>query len=185
MFEEVWRDVVDFEGLYQVSNKGNFRRHPNKVKKSKLERAQHNNRLGYKYVTLCKDGVSSKKTTHQIVARAFLEGFEYGDPINHIDGNKQNNNVSNLEKTTSQDNNIHALKHDLRPVSNATKLRNVYIRRSKYKDKVYTYYYGCIRIDGKDHHLGQSTCPLEIAQRVDSYLDSIGDTKRPRNFSKP
>jgi hypothetical protein len=100
---EIWKDVVEFEGFYQVSNIGNFRRHPDKQSKSKyrkvlpLERKTHINKLGYPYATLCKDNITSKKTLHQLVAAAFIPNFQYGMVVNHLDGDKQNNALSNLD----------------------------------------------------------------------------------------
>lgn len=182
---EIWKDVVDFEGLYQVSSFGNFRRHPNKQRKNGASKLTKN-RLGYFYASLCKDGVKSKKTIHQLVAAAFIPNFKYGDAVNHIDGIKSNNHVSNLEKTTCSYNNAHANTLPSYKKPGKSKYRNVFISHRKYygKNKVSTYtaYTAMINIDCKRIYIGQYKDEIDAAKAVDRYLDSIGDTLRIRNF---
>ena len=184
---EIWKNVLEYENLYQVSNLGNFRRHPNKQSQNKyritkpLQRALHLNRLGYLYATLSKNGFSSKKTVHLLVAVAFL-GACYGDVINHLDGDKTNNHVSNLEITSHHGNNLHAHRLGLSPKPGASIYHNVHIRRSKYKDKVYTYYVAKVKDNYKILLHKQFTDEIDAAKAVDAFLDSIGDTNRQRNF---
>jgi len=92
MEQEIWKDVVGYEGAYKVSNYGNIIsmiRIVEKTMKPKL-----NVVTGYKHV-----GLKGKtKSVHIIVAESFL-GFKQCKGklcINHIDGNKTNNNVDNL-----------------------------------------------------------------------------------------
>lgn len=188
---EIWKDIVEFEGLYQVSDHGNVRRHPDKQSKNKyrqakpLERAVHKNRYGYVYASLYKDGKTHKKTVHQLVAAAFIPEFKYGDEVNHDDGDKQINREGNLIPCTTQVNNLHAHRTGLMPKPGASKYHNVHIRLSRYKDKVYTYYVAKVKDMGKILINKQFTCEVEAAKAVDTFLDSIGDTQRARNFSKP
>lgn len=187
---ERWEDVKEFEGLYQVSSLGNIRRHPDKQSKNKyvtpkpLERVTAENRFGYLYATLCKNGKSYKKTVHQLVACAFLN-CDYGAVVNHLDGNKKNNSYSNLEVTTHQGNNLHAHKTGLTPKPGKSVYHNVHIRYSKYKDKTYTYYVAKVKDNYKILINKQFTCEIEAAKAVDAFLDSIGDTQRQRNFPTP
>lgn len=191
MMNEDWKDVVDFEGLYEVSNYGNVRRHPDKQSKNKyrtpmgLERKTSLNRLGYPYATLCQEGKACKKTVHQLVAAAFIPGFVYGDTVNHLDGNKQHNNIKNLEACTNQDNNLHAHKMGLTPKPGISKYHNVHIRKSNYKDKTYVYYVAKIKDDYRVIFNKQFTSELDAALAVDAFLNSIQDTKRARNFKHP
>ena len=184
---EIWKDIPDFIGLYQVSNFGNVRRHPDKQSKNKyvtpkpLKRSTHLNRLGYLYATLSKNGKSIKKTVHQLVGAAFLNAG-YGSVINHKDGNKLNNLVGNLEITTHQGNNLHAHKLGLTPKPGASMYHNVHIRRSKYKGKTYVYYVAKVKDNYKILINKQFTDEIEAAKAVDAFLDSIGDTQRKRNF---
>jgi hypothetical protein len=100
---EEWRDVVGYEGLYQVSNTGKiFSLYKNKLMKHKLDKA------GYCVIGLTKNEKQKVLKVHRLVASAFLDDFEEKDKlkyhVDHIDGNKQNNNVSNLQMLTHYDN---------------------------------------------------------------------------------
>jgi len=188
---EIWKDVVEFEGFYQVSNIGNFRRHPDKQSKSKyrkvlpLERKTHINKLGYPYATLCKDNIASKKTLHQLVAAAFIPNFQYGMVVNHLDGDKQNNALSNLDVCSHQVNNLHAHRTGL--VSKPGKIsnfHNVYPQFSR-DGKSIIAYSARIKDMYKTVYYKRFKTELEAAQAVDAYLNRIGDTQRSRNFSTP
>jgi hypothetical protein len=187
---ECWEDVVEYEGLYQISDLGNIRRHPDKQSKNKyrkpkpLARAMYINRLGYYYTTLSKNGKTQNKTIHQLVAAAFIPKFEYGMPVNHIDGDKKNNSIENLEKTTYQYNNLHAHKNGLVSKPGKSKYHNVHIRYSKYKHSVYTEYYASVKDNNKVVFCKYCATELEAAHAVDEFLDSINDTCRNRNFPK-
>lgn len=100
---EEWKDVVGYEGLYQVSNTGKvFSLYKNKLMKHKLDKA------GYCVIGLTKNGEQKVLKVHRLVANVFLEDFEEKDKlkyhVDHIDGNKENNNVSNLQMLTHFDN---------------------------------------------------------------------------------
>lgn len=187
---EVWRDVVDFEGLYQISNLGGFRRHPDKQSRCKyrtpksLERRTHLNRLGYLYATLCKGNISSKKTIHQMVAAAFIPGFKYGMTVNHLDGEKLNNAVSNLEMCTAQDNNLHAHKVGLQVKPGKSRYHNVRTHYSRDKARIVSY---AARVKNmyETIYYERFDTEEEAAKAVDAFLDSIGDTRRNRNFPTP
>lgn len=114
--EEIWRDVVGYEGVYQVSNHG-------RVMRVSMARGAvlgaltkiHVNELvgGYCYVRLSASGKATSKVLHSLVARAFLGECPKGYEVNHIDADKLNNRVSNLEYVTRADNVKHAVKHGL------------------------------------------------------------------------
>ena len=183
---EIWKNIVEFEDLYQVSSFGNIRRHPDKQSKNKyrkpkeLVRKTAINYLGYAYATLCKNNCPVKKTVHQLVAAAFIPGFKYGMVVNHLDGNKLNNSVSNLEKVTYQDNNLHAHKTGLMPKPGKSIYRNVYI--SLKRDQVTPVYFAKVKDMYKTVFYQRCESEIEAAKAVDKYLDSINDTKRGRNF---
>lgn len=71
------------------------------------------NRDGYKVVGLWKDNKPTAKTVHRLVALAFIPNPENKPCVNHIDGNKQNNHVSNLEWMTYSENTIHSFENGL------------------------------------------------------------------------
>ena len=184
----IWRDVVDFEGLYEISNYGNFRRHPDKQSKNKyrkpkiLQRKLQVTRYGYLQADLCKEGVKYKKTVHQMVCAAFIPGFRYGDEVNHEDGNKKNCHLDNLKPCTSQINNQHAHTSGLQPVPGYSKYHYVSIVRSRYKDKEYIYWAARIKINRKVVLNKNFKTEIEAAHAANDYLNSIGDTVHARNI---
>lgn len=65
---------------------------------------------GYFLVTLCNKGVCKNQFIHRLLAQAFISNPENKPQVNHIDGNKQNNDLSNLEWVTAKENTHHAIK---------------------------------------------------------------------------
>lgn len=116
IISEVWEDVKGFEGLYQVSNFGNVKSLPKLL--SRLGKSQFMTKVkilkpgydkdGYLHVGLFKDKKAHRNKVHRLVAMAFIDNPENKPEVNHIDGNKQNNNVWNLEWCTKSENGIHA-----------------------------------------------------------------------------
>lgn len=100
---EKWEDIFGYEGLYQISNLGNAK--SLKYGKSKLLKGAVNN-YGYRQVNLCKDGILKSFKIHQLVATYFLNHIinGYENVINHIDFDRLNNSVSNLEIVTPREN---------------------------------------------------------------------------------
>jgi len=76
---------------------------------------------GYCRVTLSVKGKAKSHLVHRLVARTFLRNDENKRTVNHIDGNKQNNNLSNLEWATYSENHKHAFKNGLMKISNKCK----------------------------------------------------------------
>lgn len=122
--KEIWKDAVGFEGRYEVSNLGRVRSHvcsfngkDPKEPKTKILRDADNK--GYRRVVLIsKEGKRCCKTVHRLVAAAFL-GDCTNMEINHIDCDKTNNRVDNLEICTQSHNTLHAYKHGLmKPCNN-------------------------------------------------------------------
>lgn len=118
---EIWKPVYGYDGLYIVSNTGRIKSIARIVERSRngmmpvkeRELSQYIDRYGYMCVSLQKDGQRKTRTVHRIV----LESFNYnpdGLQVNHKDGNKFNNNLSNLEWVTPKENIEHAEKMGLR-----------------------------------------------------------------------
>lgn len=101
--DEIWKDIVGYEGLYQVSNYGEIK----SLRKNKKIYQSINN-AGYKVVSLYKNNKSIKKTVHRLVAIAFIPNFNNLPQVNHIDGIKINNNLNNLEWCDNKYNQKHA-----------------------------------------------------------------------------
>lgn len=117
---EEWRPAPGYEGYYEVSNLGRiksaaiFIRHDGNwaeeggyIKKIKI-RSQQTNRYGYKTIKLCKLGNCKQARVHRLVAEAFIPTDNHLNQINHIDGNKTNNLITNLEWVTAAENMKHA-----------------------------------------------------------------------------
>ena len=186
---EIWKDILNYEEQYQVSNLGNIRSKDRTVKtkgngtrivKGAIKKLCINKR-GYVITALSKpDTPLWTVTVHQIVAQAFMPNFVKGTEINHIDGNKLNNAASNLEVSNPSHNQFHAVRTGLTPKVGKSTYRNVtYVSNPRAVSK----WAGSIRHNGKSTY-GWKTFMTEIeaAKHVDALLDSIGDTDRIRNF---
>ena len=103
MLEEIWKDIPDYEGLYQVSNYGRVK--SLHFGKEKLLKPQPNSN-GYLRVYLYKEKKQKLKYVHQLVAIAFIPNNNPIEKteINHIDENKENNCVNNLCWITHKEN---------------------------------------------------------------------------------
>ena len=118
--EEIWKDIDGYEGYYQISNLGNVKSLERtiensgtyngyyKVKERILRPRENKKRHGYYELSLKKDGIEKRYKVHRLVASAFLSNPDNKTEVNHIDGNKSNNCISNLEWTTSKENKEHA-----------------------------------------------------------------------------
>ena len=107
MIEE-WRDVVGYEDLYQVSSMGRVRN----VRRGTVLKT-HPDRAGYIKIGLSKNGRQTGKFVHRLVAEAFIDNPESKTDVNHKNGIKGNNNLSNLEWNTRSENLLHAYRTGL------------------------------------------------------------------------
>lgn len=115
--EEIWKDIPNYEGLYQVSNLGRIKSLPTKRRRWEKMLKQKLTKDGYCETTLFKNGKYKYIRTHRIVAMAFLKKDKIRNEVNHKDGNKLNNNLENLEWVTSSENQKHAYKLGLQKIS--------------------------------------------------------------------
>ncbi|WP_182006269.1 NUMOD4 domain-containing protein [Priestia aryabhattai] len=114
--EEIWKDIEGFEGFYQISNTGKVKSLPKtmgnknhlspvRILKNKVDK------YGYECIKLCDQKEKGKikyRTIHRLVANAFIDNPQNLKTVNHKDGNKLNNNVSNLEWASVKQNIQHA-----------------------------------------------------------------------------
>jgi hypothetical protein len=112
---EKWRPVVEYEGLYSVSNMGRVRREKPGVRTRVGLLLRASPRGGYPAVTLFKDGRKRGGSLHILVARAFLGPCPPDYQVNHIDGVKTNPRLDNLEYETPKGNMQHAVRTGLYP----------------------------------------------------------------------
>ncbi len=103
--KEIWKPVPEYEGIYEVSNLGRIKSLSRGKRKEKI---LNPNSGRYKNVFLSKNGDYCKMLLHRIVAIVFIPNPENKPQVNHKDGNKFNNEVSNLEWCTHQENMNHA-----------------------------------------------------------------------------
>lgn len=111
--QEIWKDIKNYEGCYQVSNLGRVRSLNYKQTKQLKELSYRVNYKGYVDVHLSKNGKSKRVVVHRLVAQTFIPNPNALPQINHIDGNKQNNNTTNLEWCNNSENQKHAYKKGL------------------------------------------------------------------------
>lgn len=130
--EELWKDVVEWEDFYEVSNFGRIRTKYRviyydrnlgrgiepKTITVKIRKQKLNKHTGYFMTGMNGKGKSKNVTVHSMVARAFIfnyehEGIGQGMCVNHKDGNKLNNNLENLEIITQKENIQHMFKNGL------------------------------------------------------------------------
>lgn len=91
---EIYKDIPDYEGLYQASNFGNIRRLLKNNKYRILKLIDHNN--GYFNVHLCKNNNSKMCRLHRLILFAFVGPCPKGMECRHLDGNRHNNRIDNL-----------------------------------------------------------------------------------------
>jgi hypothetical protein len=103
---EIWKDVPTFEGFYFVSSFGRIKNKKGKIKK------QFTNNTGYPRVCLSKCGYYRHFLTHVLVAEAFIGSIDE-KTVNHKNGIKTDNSISNLEIITMKENIQHAIDNNL------------------------------------------------------------------------
>lgn len=123
--KEVWKDVVGYEGLYQVSNLGRvkslarFKLNHGKLKPiperilKPWEMSKQTNGQAYMMVSLYQNAKRKSALVHRLVAEAFIPNPENKPTVNHKNGDKYNNQVDNLEWMTQRENLLHAYKMGL------------------------------------------------------------------------
>lgn len=114
---EIWKDVSGYEGFYQVSNLGRVRSLDRSIKQFYGHRniagniiKGHPNHQGYLLVNFCVKQKNKRHQVHRLVAKAFIPNPDSKPNVNHIDGNNQNNALSNLEWCTQKENIAHSFK---------------------------------------------------------------------------
>mgnify|MGYP003404754172 CR=1 FL=1 len=102
------KEINGYNGLYEVSDLGNVYSLNYRRSGFRKELIKTINTSGYYSVILCKNGVKKTFRVHRLVAIAFIENPENKETVNHIDVNKLNNHISNLEWNTVIENNSHS-----------------------------------------------------------------------------
>lgn len=168
MDKEIWKDIVGYEGLYQVSNFGRVKSLKRKVyagrgkmrwQYEKIMSDNKTNGNGYKIVSLVKDGKQKNKYIHRLVAEAFLENSNNYPCINHKDENRGNNNINNLEFCTYKYNNTYNDTHIKRGLNN---------RNNKYSKKI-------LQLDDNDKIINIFPSISEAGRKLNVSFQAISD----------
>ena len=159
MEEEIWREVKDYERLYEVSNLGRLK--SLKWEKERILKPGKDTN-GYLIVDLSKDSIRKNKTVHQLVAIAFLNHTPCGHKIvvDHIDNNPSNNRLDNLQLVTTREN----VSKDRK---NKKKFTGVYKSGKKFTSQ--------IRFDGRVRSLGSFDTPEEASEYYQNALTAISN----------
>lgn len=111
--EEIWKDIPEYEGMYQISNLGNVKsQHYNHMKGQKPGKLLKVALMKNGYVTLGLRMCDTNKThlLHRLIAEAFIPNPENKPNVNHINGIRNDNRIENLEWCTQSENILHAFK---------------------------------------------------------------------------
>lgn len=131
---EIWKPIVGYEGLYEISNYGNIRSMPRvimrkdgkpyAVKTIKVLKPCYD-KDGYLRIELNNNGVAKKYYVHRLVANSFIPNNSNKSQVNHKNAVKDDNSIENLEWVTNQENRDHAVKNKLQPLQHGIKNPNV------------------------------------------------------------
>lgn len=160
---EIWKDVVGYEGLYQISNSGKIKSLNYRSTKNKIILKNGLNTRGYSVVSLSKKGNVKSFSIHQLVAIAFFNhtpcGFDL--VVNHKNFIKTDNRVENLEVVTQRENG------NLKHIKSSSKYTGVSWNKNNEK------WTSQIVLNGKVKHLGSFTTEEEASLYYDNALIAI------------
>lgn len=114
--KELWKPLLEYKGI-EVSSIGRIRKAANKSRKERILTEFPKDRDGYYRCSVQRlDGTWTSQPVHRLVAKAFIPRTKNRDIVNHIDGNRTNNRIENLEWVTPKENVIHSFKFGSRKI---------------------------------------------------------------------
>lgn len=114
--KELWKPLLEYKGV-EVSSIGRIRKAANKSRKERILTEFPKDRDGYYRCSVQRlDGTWTSQPVHRLVAKAFIPRTKNRDIVNHIDGNRTNNRIENLEWVTPKENVIHSFKFGSRKI---------------------------------------------------------------------
>lgn len=173
----IYKEYCEYNGHYLVGNDGTVHNRSKQLK-------TYQNNSGYVCIKLSNGGVKKHKLIHRMVAETFIANPDSKPEVNHIDGDKLNNNVCNLEWVTSSENKRHAFDTGLKvynipskgkKLGTSSKYHNVGWDSARNKWKAH------VRHENKNHFPKRFNSEEEAALHVNWILDQLGLTDRPRN----
>lgn len=178
---EIWKDIIGYEGLYQISNYGRIKSIERKVKynnsfrnvKEKIRKSFIGNQ-GYERIELSRDRKNKKYNVHRLVAETFIPNLFNKETVNHKNGIKTDNKVENLEWATRSENELHAYKTGL--AKNTEKQRNA-VR--KYCKENYTK--PIIQLDLEGNFIKKWKSAVEVMQILKINNKSINNCIKGRS----
>lgn len=188
---EIWKDIVGFEGRYMVSNLGNIKSivtNHGKPTDRLVKQRVRSTTCEYKYVQLWYKDKPTHKAVHRLVAEAFITNPENKPIVNHLNGNKHNNAVDNLEWVTHSENHKHAFATGLRSIEDCRDrmIGKVFGKASNYRyvyfDKSRDRWKTSIKANGKVQYQKRHLTELEAAIDANRALDELGLTNYPKNI---
>lgn len=154
---EKWVAVKGYENFYLISDCGNVWSSEKNIYKSHAQwgRGEYahyagkpikssDNGNGYLYVTLKNNGVRKNHYVHRLVAEAFI-GEISGKVINHLDYNKKNNSVENIEITTQKLNVQYSVARMSKPRKSTSEIKYIYKRKYSFEVNINKNYIGCYK----------------------------------------
>lgn len=183
--------MIGFEGRYQVSNHGRVRsilsNHGKYQEKIKAVR-RRSSTCDYLYVQLSIKDQPHHEAVHRAVAKAFIPNPENKPMVNHKNGSKLTNNAWNLEWVTCTENHLHAFATGLRNGQHTADRQRgqKYGDSSKYHnvswDESRGQWKATLKDKGKMVFQKRFHCEIEAAAYVNTMLDALGYSDRPRNI---
>lgn len=171
----VWKKIDDTN--YEISNCGLVRNH---ITGRIIKDATSKSLKGYRCVSLFIDGKRRTKLVHRLVANYFIRPLTHKEQVNHIDMNKSNNNLSNLEIVNNRQNITHK---NILNTELTSKFTGVSLHKSTNK------WLSCIRIGKKSIHLGLFDSEELASKMYNISLTNIdkydGDNKKFRSICLP
>jgi len=170
--KEIFKDIPNYEGLYQVSNKGTVK-NLTTIKRKKTTKGGVGNH-GYMRTNLTKDGTVKGVRIHQLVAMAFLEHIPngYKGVVDHIDNNPLNNNVENLQIISQRENaSKDTVGRNAEGSKKTSKYTGVAWNKEKYK------FSSRINYGGKKIFLGYFDCEEKASETYQNKLKEINNEK--------
>lgn len=162
--KETFKDIPGYEGLYQVSNKGNVRsldRLRSNGRKLKGKTLRGGSSKGYSQVGLTKEGRTKKIKVHLLVAAAFIGPRPEGLVCDHIDEVKTNNDISNLRYITQRENISRSIKGGTSSYTGVSWNK----KSKKWRAQM--------RVEGKSKYLGDYDDEVKAAEAYQNNLKII------------